>query len=165
VDLTVRQGTLRSDLFLLNTSDTLFFVQGTFGLLNRRLNLRLVQSPNDWSPLSLRSPVTIGGTLKNPVIGIDPAPAAVKILSSAVLAAVTPIAALLPLLDIGDQPVKRGCGPAIERVRAKAAEIGPAPGEAGTAAAPKARGSQASKPPGRDRNPARRPARPPGERP
>jgi uncharacterized protein involved in outer membrane biogenesis len=173
VDFTAHQGTLRSNLFLLNTSDTLFFVQGTLGLASQRLNLRLVQSPHDWSPISLRAPVTIGGTLKNPVLGIDPAPAAVKMLSSIVMAAVTPIAALLPLVDVGDSRAKSGCGPAIETVKAKAAELGPMPGASQKAEGQGAQGSSkrgaaaknTSKPRADENGTSRRPARPPGERP
>ena len=131
VDLTARKGILRSDLFLLNTADTLFFVQGSLNLGKERLNLRLVQAPKDWSPLSLRAPVTIGGTFDEPALGIEPVPAALKLLSSAVLAAVAPVAALLPLIDPGEKSDSSSCGAAVAKVKEKAAELGPLPGTRG----------------------------------
>ncbi|MEO6270509.1 MAG: AsmA family protein, partial [Lautropia sp.] len=63
MDLAVAQGKVEPRLFLLNTRDTLFFLQGKVDLSNEKLDLRLVQSPKDWSPFSLRSPITIRGTL------------------------------------------------------------------------------------------------------
>ena len=127
VDLTADKGTVRSNLFLLNTSDTIFFVQGSVNFREEQLNLKLVQSPKDWSPFSLRSPVTIGGTFAEPAIGVEPAPIALKVLSSIVLGAVTPIAALLPLIEPKDNSAKEGCAPAIEQMKKKAAELAPEP--------------------------------------
>ena len=177
VDLVAEKGTLRSNLFLFNTPDTLFFVQGSVNFQGERLDLRLVQSPKDWSPLSLRSPLTITGTLGDPSIGIEPLPVALKVLSSVVLAAVTPLAALLPLIDPEDNSAREGCAPAIDQVRKKAAEISPAPSGASAASGP-ATGSgpaAASGPPAadegtpwgasKDRAPLQRPERLPGERP
>ena len=127
VDLTADKGTLRSNLFLLNTPDTIFFVQGNVNFRNERLDLRLVQSPKDWSPLSLRSPVTIGGTIGDPAIGVEPMPIALKLLGSAVLASVTPLAALLPLIEFEDNQAMEGCQPAIDQIKKKASEVGSAP--------------------------------------
>ena len=127
VDLAADKGTIRSNLFLLNTSDTVFFVQGSVNFRDERLNLKLVQSPKDWSPLSLRSPVTIGGTFADPAVGVEPGPIAMKVLSSIVLGAVTPIAALLPLIEMEDNSAKEGCAPAIALVKRKASELQVAP--------------------------------------
>src|SRR5690606_23386193 len=113
VDLSAQQGVLRSNLFVLNTSDTIFFVQGGVNFGTEALDLRLVQSPKDWSPLSLRPPVTIRGTLADPAIGVEPVPLAMKVLSSVVLSAVTPVAALLPLIEGKDNDARSGCQAAI----------------------------------------------------
>ena len=160
VDLTADKGTLRSNLFVLNTTDTVFFLQGSVNLRDEKLDLRLVQSPKDWSPLSLRSPITISGTLEDPAIGVEAAPLALKLLASAVLAAVAPVAAILPLIEGKDNSVKEGCAPAIEQVKTKSAEL--------KAAAPRpSTGADEGKPPvaeGSDGD-LRRPGRIPGERP
>jgi len=157
VDLTAEKGVLRSNLFVLNTSDTIFFVQGGVNFRNEELDLRLVQSPKDWSPLSLRTPVTIRGTLGHPSIGVEPVPLALKVLSSVVLAAVTPVAALLPMIDADDSEARSGCGPAIEHVKKKAAELA-------EKSAPASR-EQAKEAPRDGQGNQRRPAHGAGERP
>jgi uncharacterized protein involved in outer membrane biogenesis len=175
VDLAADKGTLRSNLFLLNTTDTIFFVQGSVNFRNERLDMRLVQSPKDWSPLSLRSPVTIGGTLGNPAIGVEPAPIALKLIASAVLGSVTPLAALLPLIETQDNAAREGCAPAIDQVKKQAAS---APGTSAAGGSSRGAASQGESspgaaaegtpPPNRTRDadaPVRRPGRAPGERP
>lgn len=158
VDIAAEKGTLRSNLFLLNTPDTIFFVQGSVNFRNEGLDLRLVQSPKDWSPLSLRSPITVGGTLGDPAIGVEAAPIALKVLSSVVLAAITPLAALLPLIETEDNSAREGCAPAIEQVKRKASELlpeRPSPAVADEGA-PSSKGGNGN---------LGRPGRRPGERP
>jgi hypothetical protein len=124
IDLAAEDGTLRSNLFLLDTRDTLFFLQGKLDLGDERMDLRLVQSPKDWSPLSLRAPLLLRGTLGDPEVGVEAAPIALKLLSSVVVGAVAPIAALIPLFEGKDNDQRReGCGPAVEQVKKKAAEL------------------------------------------
>jgi uncharacterized protein involved in outer membrane biogenesis len=170
VDLSADKGALRSNLFLLNTPDTIFFVEGNVNFRDERLDLRLVQSPKDWSPLSLRSPITIGGTLANPAIGVEPLPIAMKLIGSVVLASVTPLAALLPLIEFEDNTTREGCGPAIEQVKRQAAELAPgaasAAGAASKAADPaRPVAAEEGTPPASRGATTRRPGRPAGERP
>lgn len=161
VDLVADKGTVTSNLLLFNTKDTIFFVQGSIDFRNERLNLKLLQSPKDWSPLSLRSPVTIGGTLGDPSVGVEAAPIVLKVLSSIILGAVTPLAALLPFIEMGDDSTREGCAPAIEAVRTRAAALKTEP------AVPA--GADEGKPPGGSATDGegvlRRPGRLPGERP
>jgi uncharacterized protein involved in outer membrane biogenesis len=167
VDLVAEKGSVRSNLFVLNTPDTIFFLQGGVNFSNEGLDLRLVQSPKDWSPLSLRSPITINGTFSDPAIGIEPAPVALKLLSSIVLGAVTPLAALLPLIEREDTGAREGCAPAIEQVKKKAAELGEkSSGKAEAAAGANAAAAAAEEgTPPKDGKAAPRPGRMAGERP
>jgi len=174
VDLRAEKGSLRSNLFLLNTPDTIFFVEGGVNFRDERLDLRLVQSPKDWSPLSLRSPVTIRGTLGDPAIGVEPMPIALKLLGSAVLASVTPLAALLPLIEFEDNNTREGCGPAINQIKQKASELAPGSAAAGNGSSPGTNGSAPAvsgddgTPPVRSKDAKATPTRPgrtPGERP
>lgn len=120
VDLKASAGTVRSNLVMLNTSDSAVFVEGGVNLAAEQLHLRLVPMPKDWSPLSLRSPITVGGSLADPKIGIEPAPIALKVLSSLVLGALSPIAALLPLVDLGTKDEGQGCAAAARQVKDRA---------------------------------------------
>lgn len=159
MDLAVAQGKVEPKLFLLNTRDTLFFLQGNVDLSNEKLDLRLVQSPKDWSPFSLKAPITIGGTLGDPALGVEVTPIAVKVLSSVVLAAASPIAALLPLMDAKESSAREGCEPAIAEVRKRAAEL------RDSSRNPKADGPSASSGSRPARADAARPGRLPGGRP
>lgn len=157
VDLTAEKGRLRSNLFVLNTSDTIFFVQGGLNFRSEELDLRLVQAPKDWSPLSLRTPITVRGTLGDPAIGVEAVPLAMKVLSSVVLAAVTPIAALLPLIDVDESKARAGCEPAIDFVRKKSAELAEKSAPADEGKKPEA--------PRDEKGNLRRPGRAPGDHP
>ena len=66
--------------------------------------------PKDFSPLSLRTPITIRGTLAQPRIGVEGGKLAGKVaLAAALGAAAGPFAALLPLLDIGKKDESDPC--------------------------------------------------------
>ncbi|MEO6269132.1 MAG: hypothetical protein ABIP08_02390, partial [Lautropia sp.] len=106
-----------------------------------------------------RSPITIRGTLGDPVLGVEVTPIAVKVLSSVVLAAASPIAALLPLLGAKESSAGEGCEPAIAEVRKRAAEMRDSAGEQ------KAVGPSTSSGSGPTRADAARPGRLPGGRP
>ena len=75
---------------------------GHVDLRDETLALRLVARPKDVSPFTLRTPVTVGGTLADPQVGVEAAPLAGKALGAVVLgAAIAPLAALLPFVDLG----------------------------------------------------------------
>ena len=58
--------------------------------------------PKDFSPLTLRVPLRVGGSFSSPNVSIDNAPLARKLGAALLLGLVNPFAALLPLLDPGD---------------------------------------------------------------
>lgn len=72
-------------------------------LRDETLALRLRAAPKDVSPLALRTPVHIEGTLAHQRLRLDSGPLLARLLPAAVLGAVAaPLAALLPLIDVGD---------------------------------------------------------------
>ena len=155
VDIAARQGQVRSNAFLLDTSDTFLVLEGGLSLSKEVLSLRLVPIPKDWSLLSLRTPIASGGTFANPALRPEAGPLAIKLLGSVLLSAVAPIAALIPLIEPGaDMDTGGGgCAAALEvaRERSAAADRERA-----------ARNERASRPAAKDRP---RPGRLPGERP
>ncbi|WP_239236553.1 AsmA family protein [Candidatus Nitrotoga sp. BS] len=119
IDLPIHKGQVKSKLFLLDTTDTLFFMTGSVALDSEKLDLRLVPAPKDWSPVSLRSPITISGQFADPSVAIDAAPIAMKILGGLALAAITPAAAILALVDFGETDRGDGCKAAVTMMREK----------------------------------------------
>ena len=104
-DVEVTKGVMTPKVMVVDTSDSTLWVTGSVALGSEALDLRLVSAPKDFSPLSLRSPVTLHGTLGDPSVGVEATKLGAKVGAAALLAAiVSPIAAILPLLDFGDKP-------------------------------------------------------------
>jgi len=104
VDLDVKQGIARPRLAVLDDGDSVIRVAGQLNLRDETLDLRATVRPRDFSPLSLRAPITVTGTLGQPKLGVDAQKLAGKVLGSAALGAIVgPLAALLPLIDRGEE--------------------------------------------------------------
>ncbi|MCR8915497.1 AsmA family protein [Marinobacter panjinensis] len=102
VDLKTQDGVVRIDTLAVDTTDTSFTGTGTANFDNERLDITLFSHPKDASALAAGTPLHLGGTFNNPEPGLKTGDLAMQIASSAILAAVaTPVAALLPLLDLG----------------------------------------------------------------
>jgi hypothetical protein len=101
-DLHADGGVLRPRVMVVDTLDSSLWVNGSLSLASEAINLRLVVVPKDFSPLTLRVPLRVGGSFDTPRVSIDKAPLARKFGSALLLALVNPFAALLPLIDPGD---------------------------------------------------------------
>ncbi|MDB5366781.1 MAG: AsmA family protein [Rhodospirillales bacterium] len=109
-DFNVRDGLMDPRALVIDTTDTLIVGEGEISLKREALNLRIVANPKDASPLTARTPITIGGTFKHPSIGVDPGPLLVKGGIAAALSAVlTPIGAALAFVDPGEGPKDSDC--------------------------------------------------------
>jgi uncharacterized protein involved in outer membrane biogenesis len=100
-DLVADAGVFRPRVMVLDTSDTAIWIDGSLSLATERLDLRAVVSPKDFSPLTLRSPLLVKGTFGNPAVSAEKGPIGRKLGASLLLALVNPLAALLPLVDLG----------------------------------------------------------------
>ena len=109
LDAPVRQGVLVARLAVLDNADSTIRLSGQVNLRDETLALRIVTLPKDFSPLSLRSPVTVGGTLSKPAVSIDASRLGVRALAALALAAVAPAAALIPFVDAGSPPATDPC--------------------------------------------------------
>ena len=67
IDLTVKNGLIKPKLLVLNTADSTMWVDGLISLKNEAMGLKLIVAPKDFSPLSLRTPIKVEGTLSRPV--------------------------------------------------------------------------------------------------
>lgn len=108
-DLAVDKGILKPRVLVLDTTDSTVWVDGSLSLATEALDLRLLVSPKDFSPLALRSPVHLKGTFADPDVSIDKAKLGQRLGAAALLSLLNPVAALIPFFDIGDgDDAKRG---------------------------------------------------------
>lgn len=99
-DVNATNGVFETQPLVLDTGDTIIVGSGAINMGDETLNLRLTPYAKDFSPLTLRSPITIGGTLASPDPFPDPAGIGNETLGQKVLNAIlTPVLGLLPPFD------------------------------------------------------------------
>ena len=117
VQATARNGIVRTDRGVIDNADSTIRLAGELNLQDESLAFVATTRPKDFSPLALRTPITVRGTLANPRIGVDGGKLAGKVGAAAVLgAALGPFAALLPLIDFGKKDEGDPCAgtPSVE---------------------------------------------------
>ena len=117
-DLQARNGVTELDTFLVDTNDTTFTIGGQVDLNTERLDISIIPHPKDPSLLVGRSPLHMGGTFDDIDTAVHGERLAIRTGASATLAAVAgPIAALLPLVDVGTGIDRDYCQGLISRSR------------------------------------------------
>jgi len=101
IDLDVAGGVATPKVFVLDNKDSTIWVDGTVSLKTEALDLRAVVSPKDFSPLTLRTPIHVRGTLGKPSVALEPKKLAGKAGAAALLALLNPLAAIIPFVDPG----------------------------------------------------------------
>ena len=97
----VKSGTMEASTLLLDTEVTTLLGTGSIDLAQEKLDLTVTQDTKKTSPLSLRSPIHIGGNFAKPIIQVDKGQMAVRALGALALGAINPLLALIPLIDAG----------------------------------------------------------------
>ena len=111
-DLAVSGGVMRPRVMVLDTADSAIWVDGSLSLASERIDLRAVVTPRDFSPLTLRTPLQLGGSFAAPTVSIDKGKLAGTLATSLLLALLNPLAAVIPLLDPGnDAAATQGAAP------------------------------------------------------
>ena len=127
--LSASNGVVQPRPAVLDNVDSTIWLTGRVNLRDETLDLRAITQPKDWTPLSLRAPITVTGTLAKPQVGIEGSRLVGKVLGALALgAAAGPVAALLPLIEQGEGNLEHPCearttGPA----NAPAAAVPPPP--------------------------------------
>ncbi len=131
VDLVADQGLLKPRVLVLDTRDSTLWVDGSLSLASETLDLRVVTTPKDFSPLALRTPVRLHGSFADPSVSIEKGPLGARLGASVLLALVNPLAAVLPLMDIGNaDDARRGadaCRTLSQRIATRPLLPSPAP--------------------------------------
>ena len=101
INFDMKKGIMSSKAFVIDTTDTKIVGEGQISLAEETIDMKLSPKAKDVSILSLRTPIHIEGTFKDPIILPD------KILAIRAGAAVilgvlaTPLAALIPTIETG----------------------------------------------------------------
>ncbi|WP_066271535.1 AsmA family protein [Hydrogenophaga palleronii] len=126
LDLRARNGVVEPRLAVIDNQDSTVRITGSVNLRDESLALRLVTQPKDWSLLSLRTPITLNGSLGKPAIGIEGRRLAGRVLGAVALGvAAGPAAAVIPLMEQGQKNEADPC-------EAQASEAAPAAGATAT---------------------------------
>lgn len=109
VDLVAEQGLFKPRVLVLDTTDSTLWLDGSLSLATEALDLRVVVTPKDVSPLALRTPLHVRGSFANPSISLDKGKLGTRLGAAALLSLLNPLAALIPLIDIGNsEDARRG---------------------------------------------------------
>ncbi|KVS37872.1 AsmA family protein [Burkholderia ubonensis] len=98
VDFQATNGVLDTKVFALDTDDALINVDGPISLRDESMNLKVHPHTKGFRIFSLRSPLYVKGTFKNPDVGVDAGALALRAGAMVGLGLINPLAALVPLI-------------------------------------------------------------------
>ncbi|MFL9877765.1 AsmA family protein [Herbaspirillum rhizosphaerae] len=101
-DFEVKNGRAGIRQFIVDTDDALVDVTGDIDLAKELLNLDIRPKTKGVRIFSLRTPLYAKGSFKHPDVGPYKGPLALKAGAAAVLAVASPLAAFLPLVNLGN---------------------------------------------------------------
>ncbi|MEK6347555.1 MAG: AsmA family protein [Burkholderia sp.] len=98
VDFVATDGILNSKLFALDTDDAVIHVNGNVNLRDEGMDLQIHPQTKGFRVFSLRSPLYVKGTFKNPKVGVNVGALALRAGAAVGLGLINPFAALIPLI-------------------------------------------------------------------
>lgn len=116
-DMKAEKGVLRPRALVIETPDSNVWADGQISLVSETLDMKAVVSPKDFSPLALRTPIHVKGQFNALAISLEKAPLARKAGLAVLLAFINPLAAVIPLVDLGDGEKADNCQQMLERAR------------------------------------------------
>ena len=117
VNFDVTGGRGKSTLFVIDNEQTQVLGTGGFDLEKERFDLTVAPNPKEFGLLSLRTPVRLHGSFKESEFEVVKGPLVARVGAALGLAAVNPLAALLPFIETGPGE-ESNCG-AIQRQAGK----------------------------------------------
>ena len=128
LEAVLQDGVVKAHHAVLDNADSTLSLQGGLSFKSEAIQLRMVSEPKDFSPLSLRSPVTVSGQFKAPQVGIEAKGLLARAAVAIALGSVAPPAAMLAFIDVGKTDDSTPC--ARKPVAAPAQANSPAPQKA-----------------------------------
>ncbi|KAF1041436.1 MAG: hypothetical protein GAK35_03303 [Herbaspirillum frisingense] len=134
-DLPVNNGVMTVKTLLLDTEDALIVVDGSIDMKQEKLDLNVHPKSKGLRIISLRSPLYVSGTFKNPDVGVNKGVLALRAGGAVALGLLAPVTAILPLINV-DGEQKADCANLLDEVK-KAPQAPPAGKSASAKVAPK----------------------------
>lgn len=125
-DFTFTNGLARARTFVIDTKDAVITADGVVDMASERLGLTIHPDSKGMRIISFRSPLYVGGTLKNPRVSPDIAVLALRAGGVVALALTAPVAAVLPLIDLTPEEDSQ-CGKLLAELKKK--PTAPPPGK------------------------------------
>jgi len=125
-DFTVSNGVMHTRSFIADTDAAILHASGDINLAEEQLDLTLQPNSKNLRLLSLRTPLYIRGSFVQPKVSINKGVMALKVGGAAALAAIAPVAALIPLTKSGEND-DSDCGKLL--LESRAMPKPPAPGK------------------------------------
>ena len=118
-DFKVKNGVMTTNTLVLDTDVTHIGGTGTIDLGKETLDLILTPETKKTSPVALRGPIHIRGSLGKPDVSVDTAQVATRSLGAIALGVVNPLLSLLALVETGPG-IDSDCGRLIREAQAPA---------------------------------------------
>ncbi len=117
-DLNIKNGLLRTNAFVFDTENALVTIDGTANFKNEALDLDITPKSKGFRVFSLRSPLYVKGTFKNPDAGVQVLPLAARGAGMVALGALlTPVAGVLALVAPSAGDDDNQCGAMLEQLK------------------------------------------------
>jgi uncharacterized protein involved in outer membrane biogenesis len=100
-DFDVKSGVMHTEALVLDTQVTTLIGTGSIDLAQEQLDLTFNPKTKNTSPVALRSPIYVRGSLAQPKVEIDKVRVTARAVGAVVLGAINPLLALIPLIDAG----------------------------------------------------------------
>lgn len=100
-DFDVKSGLMQTEYFVMDTEDAVVSVDGTINLSTEAMNLDVRPKTKGLRIISLRSPLYVKGTFKNPDVGLYKGALVAKTGGAIALGTLAPLAAVIPLINPG----------------------------------------------------------------
>ncbi|MEY4966046.1 MAG: hypothetical protein RL274_1629 [Pseudomonadota bacterium] len=117
-----KNGVLTSQRFIIDTNPVRIDGGGTINLRNETLNMQIQGKPKNFQLVRLRAPITLTGSLANPVLGVDAGKVVAQGGLAAALAFLSPLASIFAFIDPG-LAKDANCGPLLADAKAKGAPV------------------------------------------
>ena len=125
-DFDVRNGLMQTSSFIVDTDEATLDIQGTANLNQEQLDLKIKPKSKGVRVISLRAPLYIRGSFQHPNVSVDKGVMAMRAGGAIALAALSPFAALLPLINTGPKADSE-CARLLAEISVK--PVAPAPGK------------------------------------
>ncbi len=125
-DFGVANGVMQANALVIDTEDTIVTGAGSIDLGKETIALTLKPQPKDRSPLVLRGPLHVTGSLAKPKLSLDSRTIAARGLGALALGFINPLLAIIPLVETGPGR-DSDCGRLIQDAKLRPLEARPHP--------------------------------------